>query len=128
MTDVLIIGGGPAGLTVASTLARQIQTCIVFDNGTYRNKSSNDMHMVLTADSLSPDTFRTKAREELLRNYETVAFQEKTIIKATKVDGGFEVEDTDGSIWKGKKLVLATGVEDVYPAIEGYAECWPSGM
>jgi len=61
----LIIGGGPAGLTAASTLARQIQTCIVFDNGTYRNKLSNDMHMVLTADRSSPAAFRAKAREEL---------------------------------------------------------------
>jgi thioredoxin reductase len=106
LIDVLIIGGGPAGLTVASTLARQIQTCIVFDNSTYR----------------------AKAREELLCNYETVAFQDATITKVTKVDGGFEVEDTEGSTWQGKKLVLATGVEDLYPAIDGYAECWPSGM
>jgi thioredoxin reductase len=128
MTDVLIIGGGPAGLTVASTLARQIQTCIVFDDGTYRNKASNDMHMVLTADRSSPTAYRTKAREELLHNYDTVSFQETTVTKVTKIEGGFEVEDTKGSTWQGKKLVLATGVEDIYPAIEGYAECWSSGM
>jgi len=46
----------------------------------------------------------------------------------TKFEGGFKVEDTAGSTWKGKKLILATGVEDIYPAIEGYAECWTSGM
>jgi len=126
--DVLIIGAGPAGLTVASTLARQIQTCIVFDNGTYRNKKSNAIHMVLTADRSSPAEYRAQARDELLCNYDTVAFQETNIIKARKVEGGFEVEDTEGSTWQGKKLVLATGVEDIYPDIEGYAECWPSGI
>ena len=57
-----------------------------------------------------------------------MAFQETTITKVTKFEGGFKVEDTAGSTWKGKKLILATGVEDIYPAIEGYAECWTSGM
>jgi thioredoxin reductase len=84
--------------------------------------------MVLTADRSSPAAFRAKARDDLVCNYETVAFQETTITKVTKVEGGFEVEDTEGSTWQGKKLILATGVEDIYPAIEDYAECWTSGM
>ncbi|KAF2729063.1 FAD/NAD(P)-binding domain-containing protein [Polyplosphaeria fusca] len=126
--DALIIGGGPAGLTAASTLARQVQSSIVFDNGSYRNSLSNDMHMVLTADSDSPAAFRAKARKELTTNYDTVAFQETTITKVSKIDGGFQAEDADGSTWQGKKLILATGVEDMYPAIEGYAECWATGI
>lgn len=73
--DALIIGGGPAGLTAALTLARQVKTAIVFDNGTYRNKRSNDMHMVIAADSLGPDVYRTKAREEILANYDTCDFR-----------------------------------------------------
>jgi thioredoxin reductase len=126
--DALIIGGGPAGLTAASTLARAVHSSIVFDDGTYRNKRSNDLHMVLTADNESPDTYRQRARDELLRNYDTVTFQTSTIIKVTKTEHGFEAVDTNGSTWQGKKLILATGVEDIYPDIEGYSECWATGM
>ncbi len=43
-------------------------------------------------------------------------------------DGCFEATDTDGELWMGKKVILATGVRDVYPDIEGYAECWVKGM
>ncbi|KAF2122848.1 hypothetical protein BDV96DRAFT_481611 [Lophiotrema nucula] len=126
--DSLIIGGGPAGLTAASTLARQVQSSIIFDDGTYRNKLSNDMHMVLAADSESPDTYRDKARNEILSNYDTVAFEETTITRVTKIEGGFSAEDDNGGKWEGKKLILATGVTDIYPAIEGYAECWSTGI
>ncbi|KAF1968086.1 FAD/NAD(P)-binding domain-containing protein [Bimuria novae-zelandiae CBS 107.79] len=128
IVDVLIIGGGPAGLTAASILARQVITCVIFDNGTYRNKLSNEMHTVLTAENGSPEAFRAKARQELLQKYETIAFQDTTIAKVTKLEGGFEAEDRDGTKWQGKKLILATGVEDIFPAIEGYAECWAVGI
>jgi thioredoxin reductase len=126
--DALIIGGGPAGLSAASTLARQLQTSLIFDNGTYRNKLSNDMHMVLAADCDSPTTYRAKARHELLDNYDTVTFMKATITEVTKIDGGFEVKGDKGNTWQGKKLILATGVEDIYPDIDGYAECWAVGM
>jgi len=43
-------------------------------------------------------------------------------------DGCFVATDCEGKLWIGKKLILATGVKDVYPDIEGYAECWATGM
>ncbi|ORY14662.1 hypothetical protein BCR34DRAFT_585632 [Clohesyomyces aquaticus] len=126
--DALIIGGGPAGLTTALTLARQIQSSIIFDDGIYRNKLSNDMHMMLTADHEDPATFRAKARENLLSRYDFVKIEETRIVSVKKIDGGFEAEDEEGKTWQGKKLVLATGVEDIYPDIEGYGECWATGI
>jgi thioredoxin reductase len=84
--------------------------------------------MVLTADSSIPAELRTSARKELISNYNTAAFQASTMAKLAKIEGNFKVEDTEGSTWQGKKLVLAMGVEDIYPTIEGYAKCWPSGM
>lgn len=126
--DGLTIGGGPAGLTAASTLARAVHSSIVFDDGTYRNRSSNDIHMVLTADSETPMTYRQKARDELLHNYDTIKFEDTSIISVRKVQEGFEAKDSKGITWQGKKLTLATGVEDTFPAIEGYAECWGTGM
>ncbi|KAF1998235.1 FAD/NAD(P)-binding domain-containing protein [Amniculicola lignicola CBS 123094] len=126
--DALIIGGGPAGLTAALTLAREAQSSTVFDDGTYRNRLSNDMHMVLTADGDNPREYRNAARENILSQYDTVKIIETHITKVRKTDTGFEAEDKTGKIWKGKKLILATGVEDIFPAIEGYAECWSKGM
>lgn len=126
--DALIIGGGPAGLTVALTLARQVQSSIVFDDGNYRNQRSSSMHMVLTQDSENPAAFRIKARENIVAKYHTVSFEETTVTSVKKIEGGFEAENADGKTWQGKKLVLATGVQDLYPNIDGYEECWAKGM
>ncbi|KAF2446670.1 FAD/NAD(P)-binding domain-containing protein [Karstenula rhodostoma CBS 690.94] len=126
--DALIIGGGPAGLTVALTLARQVQTAIVFDDDNYRNKRTTHMHMVLTVDSESPVVFREKSRENITSHYDTIQFEDTTITSVKKIDGGFQVESAGGEKWEGKKLVLATGVSDIFPDIEGYEECWARGI
>jgi len=127
--DALIIGGGPAGLTAALTLARQRHTAVVFDSGTYRNASANHIHTVITWDHKSPADFRAAARENIASGYETVIFRDVGVEALRKADDGcFEATDTDGELWMGKKVILATGVRDVYPDIEGYAECWVTGM
>lgn len=126
--DALIIDGGLAGLTVALTLARQVQTCIVFDDNDYRNKRANHMHMVLTLDSERPKAFREKSRQNITSIYDTVQFEDTTITSVKKICGGFQAENTNGQKWKGKKLVLATGVSYIYPDIDGYDRCWAPGM
>lgn len=47
---------------------------------------------------------------------------------ARNEEGGFEAKDAGGEVWVGRRLVLAMGVRDVFPGIEGYAECWGVGM
>jgi gliotoxin/aspirochlorine biosynthesis thioredoxin reductase len=127
--DVLIIGGGPGGLTTALTLVRQLQSCIVFDSGKYRNAMARDMHMVMTWDGKDPEQFREAARQELLAHYETARIEKVEITSVSKTTAGqFVATDANGKTWTGKKLVLATGVEDIFPEIEGYAECWGTGM
>lgn len=127
--DVLILGGGPAGLTAALTLARQLHSVVVFDSGSYRNKAATHIHTVLTWDHKNPEEFRAAARENILSGYETVQFHDTTVEKLEKTDeGSFKATDKDGAVWTGKKVVLATGVTDIYPEIKGYDDCWVKGM
>ena len=129
LLDVLIIGGGPGGLAVATGLARQLYTAIVFDNAVYRNERATHMHNYLGWDHTPPSDFRAKAKQDLLARYQTVQFEKADIVKARKNEKGhFELEDTLGRAWAGRKLVIATGIEDVYPDIPGYQDCWAYGM
>ena len=127
--DVLIIGAGPAGLSCATGLARQLYTAVVFDSGVYRNSLTKHMHNVLTWDHQDPADFRKKGRDDILKRYTTINFQDTEIKSVAKTEKGqFELKDVHGKTWTGKKLVLATGIRDVYPDIQGYDECWGLGM
>ncbi|KAL3422107.1 thioredoxin reductase-like protein 1 [Phlyctema vagabunda] len=119
--DVLIIGGGPGGLSTATGLARQLYTAVVFDSGLYRNARAHYMHNVATWDHRSPAEFRAKARDDLLARYETIRFEDIKINNVAKMPSGtFQATDAAGKVWEGRKLVLATGVRDVPPDIDGY--------
>jgi hypothetical protein len=129
VVDVLIVGGGPAGLSAATALSRLMHPCIIFDHGVYRNDRTKHMHNVPTWDHKDPEDFRKAARKDLTDRYKTTSFVHAKVEKLTKLpDGGFEALDTAGKVYKGKKVLLATGVEDVYPEIAGYDDCWGRGM
>lgn len=127
--DVIIIGGGPAGLSTALGLCRARHTAVVFDSGVYRNGLSQHVHTVPTWDHKDPSAYRLAAREELTGRYDTVQVIDRAVRCVTKdADGNFIAVDGNDKRWVGRKLVLATGVQDLYPDIEGYADCWVTGM
>lgn len=128
--DALIIGGGPAGLAAATTLVRQLQTALVFDTGVYRNARAQHLHSVPGFDHDDPADFRTKAKGDILRRYDTVVFKKARIteIKKSETSGLFEAVDGAGREYRGRKVVIASGVRDLLPAIEGFDECWGYGM
>jgi thioredoxin reductase len=131
IADALIVGAGPAGLNAALTFARTRATAIVFDSREYRNEGIKHMHTVASRDHIDPYLFRNTAREQIESRYETVWFQQATITHASKKligssqYDGFEVKDSEGTTYEGRKLILATGSKDVMPDIEGYKENWP---
>lgn len=130
LLDVLIIGGGPAGLSVATGLARQLYTAVVFDSGVYRNARASHMHNVAGWDHRPPAEFRAKARQDIISRYETIQFEQTAAIREVRKtsSGRFEALDDKGRTWLGRKLVIATGVSDIFPDIPGYGECWGYGM
>lgn len=129
--DVLIIGGGPAGLSVALGLARQHKSCIVFSDSKFRNEGAEAMHGVASRDGECPAEFRRITQEQIVK-YGNTTFVDVTVTAVSKdeVNGydGFRATDKTGRDWLGKKLVFATGCQDIAPKIEGFEENWPRNM
>lgn len=135
--DALIIGAGPAGLNAALALARTRSTALVFDSCEYRNEGITHMHTVASRDHTDPGVFRRTAREQISSRYDSVWFQSARITHATKKEqigdaeedgtkySGFEVRDSNGKTYLGRKLILATGSKDILPDIPGYKANWP---
>ncbi|KAH8726577.1 hypothetical protein GQ44DRAFT_650316, partial [Phaeosphaeriaceae sp. PMI808] len=125
--EIIILGGGPAGLSAASSIVRQDHKTVLFDSSKYRNSLSKFMHTMPTWDHQDPKAFRDAAIKDFER-YGSITVEKAEIETIKKRDDGiFEVR-SGGKTWTGRKVVLATGVEDVFPDIPGYADCWVSGI
>jgi thioredoxin reductase len=116
--DVIIVGGGPAGLSAALTLGRCRRRVLVCDAGKYRNRASRHLHCFLTRDGIAPAEFLDTAREQI-RPYDCVELRSIAVEAAEPRDGGFEVTLHGGAREVSRKLLLATGVIDELPKLEG---------
>ena len=82
-TDVLVIGGGAAGLTAALVLARARHQVVIVDDGTYRNAAVDEFHGFPTRDATMPERFRADAHLELRSYPVTVTTATITTVNAT---------------------------------------------
>jgi thioredoxin reductase len=126
MYDVIIVGGGPAGLSAATILGRARRRVVVFDDGKYRNEASRALHGFLTRDGMHPAELRRIAREQLER-YE-VEHLCMHVNSARRTERGFELTLADGSRRESRKLLLATGVIDRLPEVDGMQRFYGSGV
>ena len=120
--DCVVIGGGPAGLAAATWLGRYRRDVVVVDSRDYRAKNVDRSHGYLARDPQTPVEFLQTAREQLLA-YRTVSYVTSTVETAERADDGtFLLRLADGSELTSLRVVLATGVVDACPELEGFAE------
>lgn len=120
--DCVVVGGGPAGLQAALTLARVHRSVALVDAGPGRNASAVHMHNVVSRDGTPPAEFRAVAREQLA-GYAAVRLIDDRVASAEVGDDAVAVELGSGERLDARFLLLATGVADV-PLPLGLARHW----
>jgi thioredoxin reductase len=123
IADVLIIGGSYAGLSAALALGRALRRVVVLDSGQPCNRQTPHSHNFLTQDGSSPAAIAAVARAQVLA-YPTVELRQEAAVAAAGADGHFTVTTASGAVVQARKLLFATGIRDLMPALPGFAECW----
>lgn len=121
--DVIIVGGSYAGLSAGLPLARAYRRVLVIDDNQRRNRFGTHSHGFLTQDGTLASEIAQIGKAQLLK-YSTVDWVDGRAINAHKSDDGFVVTLDNGECKTARRLILATGVKDILPAIDGISERW----
>ena len=125
--DAVVVGGGPAGLAAATWLARYRARVLLLDAGEHRNRWVDQAHGYLGDDPLAPMELVARARRQLAAYPEAEVRPGGARSARAVAEGGpfvleLDGEPVDGTEVAGRRLVLATGVEDVFPEVGGFFE------
>ena len=120
--DAIIVGGGVAGLSAAVALGRSRRSVAIVDAGDPRNAPAAHSHNYLTRDGESPLELVRLGRIEA--EHYGVRIVDGSATSATRTDSGFEVSLADGTVVRGRRLLVTTGLTDILPSIPGLAERW----
>jgi thioredoxin reductase len=121
--DVVIVGGGPAGLSAALQLGRARRSVLVLDAANPRHAVSDQIHGFPTREGVSPEEFRRLCWEEL-REFATIHRQEDRVVGAREHEDGLLVNTSSGLELQARALLLALGVRDQHPEIPGFDRLW----
>ena len=120
--DVIVVGGGAAGLAAALMLGRARRSTVVIDAGSPRNRFAAHMHGTLGMEGLDPEDLLRRGRSEVATY--GVNVRSGTVTQADADADGVRVELADGAVLTARALVVTTGLVDELPAVEGLQRRW----
>jgi thioredoxin reductase len=122
MFDIVIVGGGPAGLSAALNLGRARKRVLLCDSGPRRNAAAEHIHGFVTQDGTPPTEFRRLGRQQL-EPYGGVEARDIPVEEIRGERGAFEVRLATGDV-QARRILLCTGMIDELPDIDGFRELW----
>ncbi|MFV0137371.1 NAD(P)/FAD-dependent oxidoreductase [Streptomyces sp. HMX87] len=117
--DVIVVGGGAAGLSAALVLGRARLRTLVVDAGEPRNAPSSHMQGYLTRDGMSPAEFLAVGRQEIA-GYGVELVRDRAVDVVRGED--FAVELAGGRTVRARRLIVTTGLKDELPRVPGVAD------
>ncbi len=120
--DVVVLGGGAAGLNGALMLARSRRAVLVIDAGSPRNAPAEGVHGLLGHDGIPPAELLERGRAEVRGYGGQVVTGE--VVAAAREDDGFRLTLADGGSVRARRLLVATGLVDELPDVPGLTERW----
>jgi thioredoxin reductase len=126
LRDVVVVGGGAAGLSAALTLARARRSVTVVDAGEPRNAPADGVHGLLALEGMSPSELLDRGREEVIGYGGEMVAGEAVDVSCSSY--GFAVMLRDGVVLRARRLLIATGLVDRLPEIPGVREQWGHGV
>jgi len=121
--DVIVIGGSYAGMAAALQLVRARRSVLVIDAGERRNRFASHSHGFLGQDGVPPGEIAAQARRQL-DAYPTLTRLEGRVEGIAGQLDQFTATTSDGGSPRARRILLATGVADRLPAVDGLAERW----
>lgn len=120
--DVVVVGGGAAGLSGALALSRARRSVLVVDSGTPRNASAGHVHNYLAREGMPPGELLAAGRAEVLGYGGQVEAGE--VVSARSDGARFVVDLADGRSVQARRLLVTTGLVDELPDLPGVPELW----
>lgn len=125
--DVLVIGGGPAGLTAALHLARAQKRTLLVDDERPRNAVAERAHGLIGFDGRSPSELRAAGRRTL-EPYPSVTVREARVAGLDREGGMIAAMLSTGEVVRARRVLIATGVLDELPKHTGIRERWGASV